>query len=539
MGWLGTLARRAGALPARRVTWSLVGLFSVWVLLDVFVLHFTSGIARSSFDAMVRARVIAAAPDPRIVIIDIDEASLARMGKEFGRWPWPRDTLATVLDFIEKQQPAAIAWDVIFSDADRLSPGGDAAFNEAVSRSQHSHFAVVRLPPANDAASELTRAQLPGLWSSGPTTPGAASTVALIAPVLPAVAASRMGFNNGYPDEDGVLRRYRYRETLADGSQMQSMAAAVASSVVPKEARKARDVRPAADELITWRKKPHAYPLVSFADVFALAEGDTPLSAVPSFSGKVVLIGSTAPSLHDIHPTPLSPLQAGVESLATAIDNAINQRVIAELPRWLQAGLAIAMCLGIALWVQFRSVDSLAPALLALPAALLGIGYLSLNGAPVFLDLHLAAALALLFLAVLRAWNGWRQLHWCSSPAPGMEPMLLWPWWAHIPWADAALDRLIDVLEQHAPSCRVMVLDAHVSWPGRLRWPELARHAAIVGPQGELMAARASIEAELGRHLLSHCGELVLLDHQPSRDKLALTCLAAWASLQISDTKQD
>lgn len=537
--WFKSLTLRAGALPARRVTWALVLLFSVWVLLDVFVLHFTSGIARSSFDAMVRARVIAAAPDPRIVIIDIDEASLARMGKEFGRWPWPRDTLATALDFIEKQQPAAIAWDVIFSDADRLSPGGDAAFNEAVSRSLHSHFAVVRLPPANDAASELTRAQLPGLWSSGPTAPGAASTVALIAPVLPAVAASRLGFNNGYPDEDGVLRRYRYRETLADGSQMQSMAAAVASSVVPKEARKARDGHHDSDELITWRKKPHAYLLVSFADVFALAEGDTPLSAVPSFSGKVVLIGSTAPSLHDIHPTPLSPLQAGVESLATAIDNAINQRVIAELPRWLQAALAIALCLGIALWVQFKSVDSLAPALLALPAALLGIGYLSLNGAPVFLDLHLAAALALLFLAVLRAWNGWRQLHWCSPPAPGMEPMLLWPWWAHTPWTDAALDRLIDVLEQHAPSCRVIVLDAHVSWPGRLRWPELARHAAIVGPQGELMAARSSIEAVLRRRLVSHSGEPVLLDRQPSRDKLAFTCLAVWASLQKSDTKHD
>jgi adenylate cyclase len=538
-GWFKTLTLRAGALPARRVTWSLVLLFSVWVLLDVFVLHFTSGMARSSFDAMVRARVTAAAPDPRIVIIDIDEASLARMGKEFGRWPWPRDTLATVLDFIEKQQPAAIAWDVIFSDADRLSPGGDAAFNEAVSRSPHSHFAVVRLPPANDAASELTRVQLPGLWSSGPSSPNVTSTVALIAPVLPAVAASRLGFNNGYPDADGVLRRYRYRETLADGSQIQSMAAAVAESVVPAAARKKRDLGDSSDQLMAWRKEPQAYPSVSFADVFARAEGEAPLAAVPSFAGKVVVIGSTAPSLHDIHPTPLSPLQAGVESLATAIDNAINQRVIAELPRWLQAALAIALCIGIALWVQFRSVDSLAPALLALPAALLGIGYLSLNGSPIFLDLHLAAALALLFLAVLRSWNGWRQQHWCSSPQPTQLPLMLWPWWAHAPWADAALDRLIDALEQHAPSCRVIVLDAHVSWPGRLRWPELARHAAIVGPRDEILAARPVIEASLERHLVSHSGAPVLLDGSPSRDKLAAASLDAWASLQKSDTKHD
>ena len=143
-GVLDRLTLRLGALPARRVTWFLVALFSVWVLIDVMVVQYTGGMARSSYDAMVRARIVVAAPDPRIVIVDIDEASLARMGKEFGRWPWPRDTLATVLDHVEKQQPAAIVWDIVFSDADRLSPGGDAAFNAAAARSKHSHFSVVR-----------------------------------------------------------------------------------------------------------------------------------------------------------------------------------------------------------------------------------------------------------------------------------------------------------------------------------------------------------------------------------------------------------
>ena len=110
------------------------------------------------------ARIFVAAPDPRIVIIDIDEASLSRMGKEFGRWPWPRDTLATVLDYLERQQPAAVVWDILFSDADRQSPGGDAAFNEAARHSPHSHFSVIRLPKTNDGASQITRAVLPNLW---------------------------------------------------------------------------------------------------------------------------------------------------------------------------------------------------------------------------------------------------------------------------------------------------------------------------------------------------------------------------------------
>ena len=528
------LILRLGALPARRVTWGLVLVFSAWVLLDVLVFHLTSGMARSSFDAMVRARVVVAAADPRIVIVDIDEATLARMAPEFGRWPWPRDTLATVLDYIEKQQPAAIAWDVIFSDADHLSPGGDAAFNAAVARSLHSHFAVVRLPGANDASSALTRTQLPGLWS-GPASQGT-STVALIAPVLPAVAAARMGFNNGYPDADGVLRRYRYRETLSDGSQIQSLAAAVAASLIPPGNDEARHARFDKDELIAWRKAPEAYPRINFADLFAQADGGKPLSPVPSLAGKVVLIGATAASLHDIHPTPLSPLQAGVDSLATAIDNAINQRVLHELPRWLQAALAIALCVGLALWVQFKSIDSLAPALVALPLALLGLGYLSLNGAPIFLDLHLAAALALLFLAVLRYWNGLRQQFWRKPFLDTGVPMALWPIQGVQPWVGAPLDRLIDALEIHAPCCRVVVADAGVTWPGRLLWPELVCHAAVVGPAEQLHSSRTVIEVRMGPQLQVNSGVHVLAVDSMARDKLVQACLAAWADESIKKT---
>lgn len=519
---------RLGALPARRVTWGLVIVFSVWVLLDVLVLQLTSGMARSSFDAMVRARVVAAAPDPRMVIIDIDEATLARMAPEFGRWPWPRDTLATVLDHVEKQQPAAMVWDVIFSDADRMSPGGDAAFNAAAARSKHSHFSVVRLPPANDAVSQLTRQELPGLWSSPATSTRATRTVALIAPMLPAVAAAPLGYNNGYPDNDGVLRRYRHHETLADGSQIQSMAASVASRLNPASQGKLGN----SDALIAWRKAPNTYPRISFADVFAQADGGQPLAVVPSFEGKVVLIGATAPSLHDIHPTPLSPLQPGVESLATAIDNAINQRVLHELPRWLQAALAIALCVGIAIFAQFKSIAALAPALFVLPAALIGLGYISLNGAPVFLDLHLAAGLALLFLTLLRYWDVCRQQYWRAPPATQADQSLaLWSIKSQAPWFGTRLDRLIDTLEQHAPTVRLIFPDIGVAWPGKLRWPEHACQVSLVGPHADVLTAKAAVEAQLGEFLV-RTSEPTALPAAADRNRLAQASLASWADLQ-------
>jgi len=534
------LLNRIGALPTRRVSWGLVVLFSVWVVLDVFIVKLSGGLAKSSFDAMVRARVFVAAPDPRIVIIDIDEASLARMTKEFGRWPWPRDTLATVLDHVEAQAPAAVVWDVLFSDADRISPGGDAAFNEAVRRSTHSHFSVVRLPKINDKLSQVTQVDLPGLWAAPALKiASGAATVALIPPALPAVAESRLGFNNGYVDDDGVLRRYRYLERLSDGSDIQSLPMSVLRALDPLAyqaylAKSGSSFVGDRDELIAWRREGPAYPHISFADVFDQADGGKPLATVPSFAGKIVIVGATAPSLHDIHATPLFSMQAGVDSLAAALDNLLNQRHLAELPRWLQAFFAVALCVGLAVWVQLKSVGSLAPALLVLPAALLGMSYLSLNGSPMFVDLHLAAGLALLFLALLRYWNTLRRNYWCSPPV-FEEPLAIWPLTRQDAWFEGSLDRLIDAVEHHAPACRVVVCDFNEGGLATPRWPELARFAAVVGPPAMLMAVRCELQPVLMR-LASRCGEPGLPQTYATREQLASSVFSAWHGFKKSET---
>ena len=71
------LTRRVGALPLRGVTWSLALLLSLWAAGDMLAFKLSSGLASSTYDAMVRARLHAPAPDPRIVIVDIDESSLS------------------------------------------------------------------------------------------------------------------------------------------------------------------------------------------------------------------------------------------------------------------------------------------------------------------------------------------------------------------------------------------------------------------------------------------------------------------------------
>ena len=52
------------------------------------------------------------------VIIAVDDASLARIGQ----WPWPRSTVARLIERVTARQPAAIGVDIIFAEPDRLSP---------------------------------------------------------------------------------------------------------------------------------------------------------------------------------------------------------------------------------------------------------------------------------------------------------------------------------------------------------------------------------------------------------------------------------
>jgi len=523
----------------------LVLVFSAWIVVDVLLVGVTGGLAQTTYDNMVRGRVITAPADPRIVIIDIDESALARMATEFGRWPWPRDTLASVLDYVEEQQPAAVVWDIIFSDVDRLNPGGDAAFDAAAKRSAHSHFGLVRLPKENDDKSELTQKNLPNLWvQTAPQESKELSTIALIPPVLPGVAVKPLGYNNGYVDRDGILRRYRYFERLDDGGMIQSLPMSVVQQVDPqahtfwlerflnKPQKIASDNATEDDVLINWRKKANSYPHVNFADVFALADGARAKEEVPSFAGKIVIIGATAPSLHDIHPTPLSSAQAGVESLATGIDNALNKRAMREMPKWLGALIAIVMCIGLAFWSYRNSVSSLAAGMLGLPSVMLGISFLSLNTEHLFLDLHLSAALGLLFVALLRVWFTIQKRHWCSDMPPDHAPLAVWSWRAKEPWNDQQLQRLMRELQEHAFNCRIVLLDITPAGSNLVRWKPFAHLLALVGPEDELQASKLHLQ-KIAKSMQSEQGAILALAKSADNAKQKITRMAldGWAQL--------
>ena len=169
--------RWLGWPKAAHVHAALAALLIAWAAFQCFGPVRSQGIAAATFDLMQRHRVWASAPDPRLLIVDVDERSLADLSAEFGRWPWSRDTLATVLQQAQAEGAAAVVFDILFSDPDRLRPGGDRALDAAVRAGTLSFFEAVRLPARSDALSELTVDRVPGLGVA-PTAPAAAAASA-------------------------------------------------------------------------------------------------------------------------------------------------------------------------------------------------------------------------------------------------------------------------------------------------------------------------------------------------------------------------
>ena len=291
----------------------LAATFSLLVVIDTAFLHLTANMRQAAFDMMVRYRIVVPKPDQDIVIVDINEASLAAMAKEYGRWPWPRQVLGEFLEHLEGQHPKAVVFDILFSDPDVYNPDSDAYFDAAVSETTNTFFPMLRLDESTDPLSQIKPEMIPGVTPI----PGAVQQRASIGVVLPhfqsVLRGGRLGFHNIYPDPDGIAREYLvYRDDY--GWKIPSLPARVVRDLGYGE--------PAVQRvLLNWRGKPFSYRTVSFSDVFDDMLSKEKKRPANEFTNKIVLIGSTAPGLFDVKATPVSRLHPGVEILATAIDN--------------------------------------------------------------------------------------------------------------------------------------------------------------------------------------------------------------------------
>ncbi|MGB8517000.1 MAG: CHASE2 domain-containing protein, partial [Gallionella sp.] len=285
-------------------------------------------------DMFVRGIAAKLAADPDIVIVDIDEASIAKMQDVAGSWPWPRAVHGELLQGIARQHPTAIVFDLLFSEPDRYRPESDAMFNEVLRDLHNVYFPMLQL--AGNQANGTLLTELAKLTDVPHRANADQNARAILMPPQAIDPASwRVGLVNFTEDQDGIGRHYDVRRDIG-GWFVESL-----------PTRLMRDLHIATPDqaqiILHWRGGQSPYKHLSYSDLYADQSREKPLRDQRELAGKIVIIGSSATGLHDLRDTPISSLYSGTEILATAIDNLKNQRHTTAAPAYFSSLLALLL----------------------------------------------------------------------------------------------------------------------------------------------------------------------------------------------------
>ncbi len=339
----------------------------------------------------------------RIVILDIDEKSLAEKEKGGeGRWPWPRDRMALLLDkLFDRYQIAIVGFDVVFAERDESS--GLKVLQQLARKELRDlpqfQSTLKQLQPQLEydeifANRMRNRPVVLGYTFTRESEQAGNKKGVLPAPVIAAgtFSGKNIGFHkytsytanlevlqksaesaghfNVEPDADGILRRVPMLAEYA-GAYYEPLSLAIVRMVIglpgvlpgyPDDRIRSENysglewlevgpIKIPVDEegtaLIPYRGKQRSFKYVSAVDVM------NERVEAAELKGKIVLVGTTAPGLFDLRATPVEAVYPGVEVHANMIAGMLERNIKqkppyvagAEFVLLLIAGLALALLL--------------------------------------------------------------------------------------------------------------------------------------------------------------------------------------------------
>jgi adenylate cyclase len=355
------------------------------------------------YDARLRA-TMPQTVDDRIVIIDIDEKSLA----EVGRWPWGRNKMATLVDeLFDRQKIAILGFDIVFAEADDSSGlkrlrqlasnelKDQAGFGERLLQMEGSLDYDATFAKALDKrpvvmgyyltsdrdgrtsgtlpAPIMQREALEGRPIKFTSWSGFGSNIEPLAK-----AAPMAGFFNSITDLDGVVRsiplvaehKGQYYESLSLSMFRVLTGLPKVAPGFPQERFLSRNYQGLESILLRQDGKALAVPVddrvaalipfrgngnTSGGSFKYLSASDVVMQRIPAgaLKDKIILLGTTAPGLLDLRVTPVGATYPGVEVHANMISGLIDGRVFVrpdyavgfEVVMLVLAGLILAITL--------------------------------------------------------------------------------------------------------------------------------------------------------------------------------------------------
>ena len=316
--------------------------------------------------------------DSRIIIVDIDEKSLA----EVGRWPWHRQKLAALTqELLQNQRVSAIGFDLVFAEGDDMREA-DTQFAQSFLQKNvvlGYYFTSDREARTSGVLPKpvIQQINLSGRKIRATVWDGFGSNIATLAEAAPLA-----GFFNAIADDDGVVRSTPLLASFK-GDYYESMALAVYRaatgypSVGPGSLPNSVDsvggilsmdsikltktdisdptktqmqtikVDDRAAVLVPYRglggAQGGSYQYISAADILAKR------LASEQLRGKIILVGTSAPGLQDLRITPVGQTYPGVETHANVISSMLDGKSIYKPDYALGVEVALLILVGLAL----------------------------------------------------------------------------------------------------------------------------------------------------------------------------------------------
>jgi adenylate cyclase len=285
-------------------------------------------------------------PVTPVVIVTLDESSIDELAAEDVQWPFPRAMHAELIDKISAGSPLAIAFDIFFDTPSSRGAADDDALGRAIARAGN---VILGAAGTHDDQPVDSRFGYTRHASNLPI------------PVIRRGAAAVGTVNLIDDPSDGHLRRAPLAAVNA-GDQPVFPLDVELHRFLTRRGLATAPLPHSPAVLINFRGAPGTFPWLPYHRVL---RGEIPPEV---FRGRVVLIGATGRTLHDLFATAFARRadMPGVEVHANVLDTYVRGDAIQEVPPWVSTTLAaIAGILGAWLVVRLRAFRALIVVLLS------------------------------------------------------------------------------------------------------------------------------------------------------------------------------
>lgn len=304
-------------------------------------------------------------PSEDIVIVAIDDASYEYILDKYGEWPIPREIYVKLVDYIEKQNPKTIAFDLMFVKSLKSPVSADEALADMVKRYDNVFVAMnfdnqernLRIPP------KLPENLALQVDNNSPLVDLSKNSYTNCRKIIDGILnnTTNIGLTNVTRSDDGILRKMpifleyqnKYYPQLgfavgthylkSSGMDIDNTFKIDSSSRLILGDRKIY-LDPDGSVILNWYRNGNAYKHIPLYMLIKAANGEI-ANNLFDFNNKVVYFGTTAASLFDIKTVPVNKNYPGVEVQATYVNNIIDNNFIRRFDKSIAIEISVLLAL--------------------------------------------------------------------------------------------------------------------------------------------------------------------------------------------------